>query len=114
MYPENQLPGLPLLRLEDEGNSQLVLCAAVPPTSPGTHSTVTALEHFKGKRLDGIYRTRDMFKEQVYSTTMHGTRYAIPIACSRQDPYSTVKDANRSWTSKLGEKVLNYMRQFAM
>ena len=67
-----------------------------------------------GKRLDGLYPTRDMFKEQVYPTTMHGTRYAIPIVHSRQDTYSTVKDANRSLMRKLGDKFLNYMRQFAM
>lgn len=66
------------------------------------------------KRLDGLYPTRDIVKEKMYPTTMHGTRDHAVIACSRQDPHSTVQDTNRSLMSKLGEKVLNYMRQFAM
>lgn len=49
------------------------------------------------KRLDGIYPTRDMFKEQVYPTTMHGTRYAIPIIGSRQDLYPM-----QSWLHRMG------------
>jgi hypothetical protein len=55
------------------------------------------MEHFMPKRLDGIYPTRDMFKEQVYPTTMHGTRYAIPIIGSRQDLYPM-----QSWLHRMG------------
>ena len=47
-HPGNQLPDLPLLRLKDEGNSQLVLCAAVPPASILNSQCTYALHSGRG------------------------------------------------------------------
>lgn len=51
-HPGNQLPDLPLLRLKDEGNSQLVLCAAVPPAIQAISLPVTRNPLIERARAD--------------------------------------------------------------
>ena len=55
----------------------------------------------------------DVVQEQMYPTTMYGTRDSITLLDPWQNPNSSIQYANRGLISKLGEKVLNYLRHFA-
>ncbi len=65
------------------------------------------------KRLDSLRSARDLVKEQMHPTTMHGTRDRVVIACARQDFGGTRGDYHQSFMRKLGEKIVNYLRHLA-
>lgn len=72
------------------------------------------MERFMPKHPDCSRPVRDLAKEQMSPTTMHGTRDNVVIACSRQDPYSAIGNDNRSFMSKLGDKVINHLHKLAL
>ncbi len=63
--------------------------------------------------LDSRILGRDLVKEELLPTTMHGSRKCVVIACSRQDPFSTISDSDQGLVDRLLENVLNYMRRLA-
>lgn len=57
---------------------------------------------------------RDLAREQMLPTTMHGTRALVTIRDSRKRPVSSVSNDDRGLMAKLGEKVLNYLHKLAL
>ena len=56
---------------------------------------------------------RDLVKEEISPTTMHGTRDSITLAGARQIPTSGSQRDDWGLTGKLAYKIRNYLRQFA-
>jgi len=49
----------------------------------------------------------------LYPTTMRGTRDSIVVSGTRENTDSAICDADRSMLSRLAERVINYLREFA-
>lgn len=65
------------------------------------------------KRLDSPRPVRDLVKEEMYPTTMHGTRDSVVISCAGQGPNGGIQHDDQGLLGKLAYKALNYLRQFA-
>ena len=65
------------------------------------------------KRLDSPRPVRDLVKEVMYPTTMHGTRDSVVISSAGQSPNNGIQHDDRALMRKLTYKGLNYRRRFA-
>lgn len=57
---------------------------------------------------------RDLAREQMLPTTMHGTRPLVTISDTRHGAAGAARDGGRGLMTKLCEKVVNHLRGLAL
>jgi hypothetical protein len=63
---------------------------------------------------DSLNPVRDLAHEQMLPTTMHGTRPLVTILDTRHGADGTACDDDRGLMARLGEKIVDYLRKFAL
>ena len=58
--------------------------------------------------------TRDFVKEKVYPTTMHGTRDLVVILDPPHRSMGAIGGNSGTFMSRLGDKVIDYLRKLAL
>lgn len=66
------------------------------------------------KHPDCSRPVRDLAKEQMYPTTMHGTRDLVVIRDPLDRSMGAIGNNNGSFMSKLGDKVIDYLHKLAL